>query len=463
MKKLVENEMQNLKKMPTTVWFSGLAALTVLLLTMMNLFAIRPIATSDGFLLSNAGMLLIAPVLVIQNVIVAVWGGKTAARVTIFAIVVQIFITLLIQVILLIPNLERGYEWDTVFGGSWVFISASIIAFIVGSVLNIFVFVKIKNSLNKKRETNLGKGWKVTYTIAAFLSTIIAQFIDSLIFFMLAFQVFAPIAFGVSLSTWAGMFQELGISTAFQVLLELSLVVLIASHLAKYLVRKKRQEENITGNRFNFSKAKPILNKEFNHTPIYIDLSETGEHIEAIKNLTQRQLDEYIKNIHKEKNVKWSISGEREERRELYKSFDLEKLFIHIGLDINIPSKTPLFAPFDCEVVKIDYDQREKGGGFGGNITLKVDGHGDLFYLVFGHLEKIINKKVGDKLTAGQQFAFVGDYNENGGWFEHVHMQVLTQKAYNENLIWGFVDPSLYPDLDQYSPSPLPIILSQFR
>jgi len=219
MKKFIKNEVQKLKKMSTSVWFSGLVALTVLLLTMMNLFAMRPIATNGGFLLSNAGMLLIAPVLVIQNVIVAVWGGKTAARVTVFAIIVQVFIILLIQIITFLPNLPRGYDWDTVFGGSWVFIVASIIAFIVGSILNIFVFAKIKNSLNKKMGISLGKGWKSIYTMAAFLSTLIAQFIDSLIFFVLAFQVFAFIAFGASLNTWGGMFQELGISTSFQVVL----------------------------------------------------------------------------------------------------------------------------------------------------------------------------------------------------------------------------------------------------
>jgi len=220
------------------------------------------------------------------------------------------------------------------------------------------------------------------------------------------------------------------------------------------------QEERTT--KFDFSKAKPLLGRDFARPPIYIDLSETGEHIDAIKNMSQKQLNEYIKNLHKTKNVSWSISGDREERKELYKLFDLPKPFVHIGLDINVPAGTPLFAQFDCEVVKIDYDQRLKGGGFGGNITLKVDGYGDIFYLVFGHLSKIHDKKLGDKIAAGQQFAFVGDYEENGGWFEHAHMQILTQKAYDEHLIWGFLDPALYPDLDEYSPSPLPTLLEQF-
>jgi|GEM_PF-257372 len=468
MKKIIRQEIANIKKMTSSTWLLGLVSLTVLLLTMMNLFAVRPIATSGGFLLANAGMLLIAPVLVIQNIITAVWGKKTAVRITIFAIIVQIFITILIQLIILTPNLPRGENWDLVFGGSWVFITASIIAFIIGSGLNIFAFDKIKKALDRKKQTSINKGWKIIYSIAAFLSTLIAQFIDSLIFFILAFQVFAPFAFGSALSTWQAMFQELAISTAFQVLLELTLVVLIASHLAKYLSQKKNDENLFClPLDFKLSCPAPLLSKEFLHKPIYIDLSEDGDHIEAVKNLDQKQLDEYIKNLHKQHNVSWSISGEREKRKSLYKAFDLYKPFVHIGLDINVAAGTPLFAPFDCIVEKIGFDQREGGGGFGGNITLKIDGnkygYKDTFYLVFGHLEKDILKKVGDKITAGDKIAKTGNFDENGGWFEHVHMQILTQKAFDEHLIWGFVDPLKYPNLDEYSPSPLPIIESMYN
>jgi len=210
--------------------------------------------------------------------------------------------------------------------------------------------------------------------------------------------------------------------------------------------------------RFAFNNALPLLGERFAHEPCYIDLSEDGPHVEAVRNLSQRDLDKYIKAIQAEHGVAWSLSGERERRMAMYRMFGLTESYLHIGLDVNVPAGTPLFAPFDCVVVAKGYDTRDGGGGFGGNITLKVEGYGETFYLMFGHLAKHIGRKVGDFVKAGEHFANTGDWTENGGWFDHTHVQVLTQKAFAQNLIWGFVRPSDYPNPDEYSPSPMRII-----
>jgi murein DD-endopeptidase MepM/ murein hydrolase activator NlpD len=215
--------------------------------------------------------------------------------------------------------------------------------------------------------------------------------------------------------------------------------------------------------RLNFTDALPLLGDEFAHEPCYVDLSEDGPHIGAVRGLSQRELDKYIKKIQAEHGVAWSLSGERESRMAMYRAFGLTETYIHIGLDINVPAGTPLFAPFDCTVVAKGYDTRDGGGGFGGNLTLKVENYGETFYLMFGHLAKNIACSIGDKIKGGEHFATTGDFDENGEWFHHTHMQVLTEKAFAENLIWGFVKKSDYPNVDEYSPSPMPIIQAVWK
>ncbi|MCL2255812.1 MAG: queuosine precursor transporter [Firmicutes bacterium] len=221
---------------PINLWFAAFVALSVLFLVLMNLFAMRPIGWGD-FMLTNAGLLLIAPVLVLQNVITEVWGKKTAFKVTLFAIACQIFIVLLSQLIIALPtnNPSASNSWEEVFGSQWRVVIASIIAFAVGSFLNIVVFVKIR----EKSKTVQGK-YKFFYIIAAFVSTAIAQFIDSTLFMILAF---APIGIPNTFElAWRNIWTSIGVGTAVQLLLETTIVVAIAVHLAKHLKRKKDAE-----------------------------------------------------------------------------------------------------------------------------------------------------------------------------------------------------------------------------
>jgi len=208
----------------------------------------------------------------------------------------------------------------------------------------------------------------------------------------------------------------------------------------------------------NLFGAHPILGEEFRSTPSYIDLSETGPYINQICEMNQLQLNRFIKAEQVLQKVNWSLSGDREHRQSLYKSFALSEPYTHIAIDIIVPAGTPLYAPFDCEVLRTEYDKAWEGnGGFGGWLQMEVIGRG--FYIMVGHLKHGGHLPgVGTIIKAGEQVAITGDITENGGWFEHAHFQVLTQQAFDEKLIWGFVNPNIYPDVDIYSPDPMPII-----
>ena len=217
----------------TATWLNVLTAVTVLFLVLMNLFAGRPIGIGETAL-TNGGVFLIAPVLVIQNIITEVWGKKKVFRITVFAIMCQLFIIGITWLIIAMPtdSYARAAAWQAAFGGTWRIMIASIIAFVIGSVLNIVIFDKIRD-----RSRDKSKRFKTMFTIAGGASTIVAQLIDSTIFFILAF---APVGItGTFEMGWWAIFTSIMLGTAIQFALELIIIGAIAVHLTKWLKARK--------------------------------------------------------------------------------------------------------------------------------------------------------------------------------------------------------------------------------
>lgn len=223
-------------------FFAAFVALSVLFVVLMNLFAGRQVGWG-GFTLSNAGILLIAPVMVLQNVIAEIWGKRTAFRVTVFAVFCQLLVVALSQIVILmpIPNdagaQAMSSDWASVFGSQWRIASASITAFTIGSILNILIFAKIRG---KTKSAN-GK-YKFFYIIASVLSTAAAQFVDSTIFMILAF---APVGISPFEWNWTAIWQAIAVGTLVQLALETVLVAAATVHVAKWLKGKKEAEENM--------------------------------------------------------------------------------------------------------------------------------------------------------------------------------------------------------------------------
>jgi murein DD-endopeptidase MepM/ murein hydrolase activator NlpD len=68
---------------------------------------------------------------------------------------------------------------------------------------------------------------------------------------------------------------------------------------------------------------------------------------------------------------------------------------------------------------------------------------GDAFYSLYGHLNPrlVAQLKVGQKLSAGEVFAQLGEPSHNGGWDAHVHVQ-LALSIEGMGYDWpGAVDP----------------------
>jgi len=202
---------------------------------------------------------------------------------------------------------------------------------------------------------------------------------------------------------------------------------------------------------------KPIFGELQKGAPFYLSLGTDSPYRAEFEDKLQTDFNEAVfQQIYQENHVSWSVGGYLEDRSIILKRYPQmieEKRYYHLGLDLNFPKHTPIYAPIKAEVVQSQYEEGE--GNYGGLVVLKCCENGTTFYLVFGHLERAGLPEVGRILVAGEQFARVGDFDENGAWYHHIHLQVLTEKAYREGWVnKGYCTLEDIPLLDQYAPDP---------
>jgi 4-aminobutyrate aminotransferase-like enzyme len=106
-----------------------------------------------------------------------------------------------------------------------------------------------------------------------------------------------------------------------------------------------------------------------------------------------------------------------------------ERRTVHVGLDLTLAAGTPLFAPF--EGVVHGFEDAAARLDYGPIIVLRHDIPGDeplTFFTLYGHLTRasLDGLFVGKPIRAGEPFAAVGPPPENGDWWPHVHVQVIT-------------------------------------
>jgi murein DD-endopeptidase MepM/ murein hydrolase activator NlpD len=134
-----------------------------------------------------------------------------------------------------------------------------------------------------------------------------------------------------------------------------------------------------------------------------------------------------------------------------------ERRFIHLGLDVIVSLGTPLHAPLDATVAQSGYESGE--GNYGGFVLLRHDSpHFDTFYSLYGHLCKDRLPAAGQVFMAGAAFAEIGDFHENGNWFHHTHIQVITQKGLDRGyLSKGYCAEADLAEMNDLCPSPIPL------
>jgi hypothetical protein len=193
--------------------------------------------------------------------------------------------------------------------------------------------------------------------------------------------------------------------------------------------------------------------------PFIADLSEDSELLRGIdmrdQKGFQRVLDERMGD-----EFTWGVAAYLENRASLLSDCPQmveEERFIHLGLDIIVPLATPLCAPLDATVAETGYESGE--GNYGGFVMLEHKSAGfDTFYSFYGHLCRSRLPGTGKTFKAGEPFAGIGDFHENGNWFYHTHLQVISREGLKQGYISkGYCSERDLGVMDALCPSPVPL------
>jgi murein DD-endopeptidase MepM/ murein hydrolase activator NlpD len=140
---------------------------------------------------------------------------------------------------------------------------------------------------------------------------------------------------------------------------------------------------------------------------------------------------EMVDYVHQKYNLDFSFGGWMEDRSFLWKNSYLENhnTFIHLGIDVQVPSGTEVSAGFDGIVSRIECDN-PLDGGWGTMIILKHDN--EPVFMIHAHLDTEISVKEGDKIKKGTILGKVGKAPENGNWFPHLHLQTVSAELYEK-------------------------------
>lgn len=137
---------------------------------------------------------------------------------------------------------------------------------------------------------------------------------------------------------------------------------------------------------------------------------------------------EVLAREHARRGITWSYGGYLENRQKLWRGSYLERSqrWLHLGVDVNVPAMTPLYAEQEMEILDSWHD-RDQDGGWGGVLIARYK------YLkpvvLFAHLHPRYVPEKGRVFRRGHIFSHVGYHTHNGGWFEHLHIQMLSEEA----------------------------------
>ena len=115
-----------------------------------------------------------------------------------------------------------------------------------------------------------------------------------------------------------------------------------------------------------------------------------------------------------------------------------------------------MYAPLEAIVDDCGYEEGQ--GNYGGYMLLKHGGDFEPFYSLYGHLNPDSLVAKGTVLKRGESFAKIGDYDHNGNWFPHLHLQILNGRGYEEGYrSKGYCTAEDLPNIKYFCPSPVPL------
>lgn len=166
---------------------SIVVALFVVSVIGMNLMANKTIV-SLPWLALDAGILISWLSFMSMDIVTKHFGPRASTRLSLVATGVNLLMCLLFWITSIIPSTADDYTaFNTIFGGTWFILLGSTIAFLASAIIN--------NALNWSigRLFKCNPDGKLAYVTRTYVSTLIGQFFDNLIFAVIVFMIFAPI------------------------------------------------------------------------------------------------------------------------------------------------------------------------------------------------------------------------------------------------------------------------------
>ena len=160
-----------------------------------NLFEMKTLGTA-AFAFAGGGILLSWATFMIMDITTELFGKKETMKIYTFAGLINLFIVVLSQVVILIPGVypEQNAAFAQIFSNGVRTALSSFAAFWFGNFVNMQIMIKLKSKSNSNS--------KFLLFIRAVVSTIFGQFVDNLLFATLAF---APIGLSLFETSWTAI------------------------------------------------------------------------------------------------------------------------------------------------------------------------------------------------------------------------------------------------------------------
>jgi murein DD-endopeptidase MepM/ murein hydrolase activator NlpD len=132
---------------------------------------------------------------------------------------------------------------------------------------------------------------------------------------------------------------------------------------------------------------------------------------------------------------------------------------LHLGTDVWVPAGAAVAAPLPAVVHSLA--DNDNFGDYGPTVILQHDLEGVIFYSLYGHLTRtdLAGLRAGQALAAGQVFAHVGPYPENGDWPPHLHFQLLADMQGRVGDFPGVAAPSERAYWANLCPDPMLVLV----
>lgn len=113
---------------------------------------------------------------------------------------------------------------------------------------------------------------------------------------------------------------------------------------------------------------------------------------------------------------------------------------IHLGIDIWTDAGEPVYAPLNGIIHS--FKNNNNFGDYGPTIILEHELEDIKFFTLYGHLsiKSLINIKERQTIKRGEEFAVLGNENENGNWTPHLHFQIIADMLGNKGDFPGVVN-----------------------